>query len=96
MGVALEQYEETYRDVGHPERVRILVFLLGRPNTSPTYYWRLLDREGPSMNMVSHHFVHLRKKNLIEETDFRRVRGAVEHFYSVTERGAQLAKTYAS
>lgn len=79
-------------DVGHPVRAEVLVaFVEDGGMMSPRYYLRLLeeaDVEGrPSLGVLSYHFRVLEREKLIRPVTTRSRRGAVEHFYRITEKG---------
>ena len=72
---------------GHPTRLRIAV-LLGEANMSPVQATARV--EGSSLGAVAHHFRSLHAAGLIRQTSTRPRRGAVEHFYALTDDGKDL------
>lgn len=86
-----EKLAKELAGLGHPTRL-VIVGLLGDATTlSPRQATDLID--GPKLGAVAHHFRALSTAGLVEQVRTRPVRGAVEHFYSLTERGRQLAAT---
>jgi DNA-binding transcriptional ArsR family regulator len=72
------------RAMSHPLRVRIHAMLQERA-MSPVQLAGLL---GASLGVVSYHVRTLHQLGLVELVGETRVRGAVEHHYRATERGA--------
>jgi hypothetical protein len=92
----VSEYSTIYFNVGHPERVKILLYLRRYPVTSPTIYFRAkeVDPPHPSKNVVAHYFRELARYGHIKEVHTAARRGAVEHFYSLTDSGKLLLSVF--
>jgi predicted ArsR family transcriptional regulator len=75
----------------HPLRVSILEVLSidGGRTLSPKDL--SLELQAP-LSTVNYHVTELRRSELLEVVDERQVRGAIEHFYRVTESGKKGAR----
>lgn len=69
--------------VMHPTQRRILQYLDHNERASAVQIVRALDIG--SLPSVSYHMTALAKRGLIEEVDSRPVRGAIEHFYALSQ-----------
>jgi hypothetical protein len=73
-----------------PVRLRIL-FALREGELSPVQYTKTLD-DGPPLTNLSYHFRTLRDSKLIRLKQWKKVRGAIEHIYELTENGREVLK----
>lgn len=75
---------------GHPYRMKILVsmYFSGRPR-SPV---ELSDELSARLGTIAYHVRTLHDKELVELAGERRVRGAVQHFYALTDKGRAIVK----
>ena len=76
-------------EVGHGERLSVLVATAAAPSPglSPVAYSRT---SACSIGAVAYHFRTLLKAGLLVESGTSRRRGAIVHFYKLTERGQAL------
>jgi DNA-binding transcriptional ArsR family regulator len=72
---------------GHPTRLRIAVLLSGEIMSPVQATPRI---EQVTLGKVSHHFRVLHAAGLIRQTSTRQRRGAVEHFYMLTDDAQEL------
>src|SRR3954453_8836830 len=73
-----------------PIRLRIM-FALREGELSPAQYTKTLNG-GPPLTNLSYHFRTLRDSKLIRLKKWRKVRGAIEHIYELTENGKEVLK----
>src|ERR1700753_2478673 len=78
--------------VAHPTRARCFVILAER-EASPV---EIAQEIGKDVGHVGYHVRKLQQLNLIELTNERPVRGAVEHFYRAIERPMISADEFAA
>lgn len=77
--------------LAHETRLDVLRLLMTRDRLSPRQATDLLDRG--SLGSVSYHFNVMAESGLIRQTHVEPVRGAVQHFYTLTQRGRALGQT---
>ena len=70
--------------LSHPTRIGILSRLDEVGRTSPS---QVADGASASLPAVAYHMRELKSAGLIKATGTRPARGAVEHFYELTDRG---------
>lgn len=80
-GVSIDQ--RLAKALSHATRARILA-VIGEGSTSPK---QLAERLGEDVRGVAYHVRVLHRLGCIELVETKQRRGAVEHFYTVTERG---------
>jgi DNA-binding transcriptional ArsR family regulator len=88
-----EQLASLARTLAHPLRVRVLSAAIRGGDVSPR---RLADELGEPLGNLSYHVRALAKAGLIELKSTAQRRGAVEHFYAVTDRGRGLWRAAAA
>jgi DNA-binding transcriptional ArsR family regulator len=70
----------------NPTKIAVVELLLrARVPLSPTEMVKLFDREDYYLSLVSHHARSLEKAGVLVVVDTGRKRGAVEHFYAITD-----------
>lgn len=79
----------TFRGIGHPVRVQILVALDTDGVLSPA---QLVDRVDPKVGLgnVAYHMRELRSLGLITPAGTEAVRGALQHFYRIAPLGYKM------
>jgi DNA-binding transcriptional ArsR family regulator len=81
MGTILEQQTALAElKLNHPTRLRIALHLLENEKASPSEISKLVDE---SLGAVAYHVRTMSKAGLLRKAGERRVRGAVEHYYSL-------------
>ena len=88
--IDLDALAKAFAGFGHPTRLRIAV-LLSEANMSPVQATARI--EGSKLGAVAHHFRSLHAAGLIRQTSTRPRRGAVEHFYTLTDDSNELLNT---
>jgi DNA-binding transcriptional ArsR family regulator len=88
-GQPMDAYAETWarsvaKALSHPTRIGILGRLNEVGRTSPS---QVADGADASLPAVAYHMRELKSAGLIKATGTRPARGAVEHFYELTDRG---------
>jgi DNA-binding MarR family transcriptional regulator len=76
---------QLFAAVGHPIRLEVLDAI--ELAASPLSPKQIADRTGHKLPNVAYHVRILVDDGLIRQTRTRPVRGAVEHFYTLTPRG---------
>jgi DNA-binding transcriptional ArsR family regulator len=84
----LEVLARALAALGHETRLRILVLLRDGSTLSPREATERLS--GDKLGKVAYHFRMLRDAGLITETRIAPVRGALQHFYVLSDRGREL------
>ena len=85
----LERLAASFSALAHPIRLRVLAELRGGEVLSPT---RLAERARPPIPLanVAHHVRELAARGIVDRAGTRPVRGAVEHFYTLSRHGREL------
>lgn len=86
----LEELVELLKGMGHLERLQIVALMADGKERSPKMLTAFLA--GPQMGKVSYHVRFLRDHNLLRESRVEPRRGALEHFYVITEEGKRMKK----
>lgn len=84
----LEDVLKAVEACGHPLRLRILLDVHAAGQTSPN---QVAQRLNAPLNLVAYHVRIMRTGRLLELRRRGQVRGAIEHFYGLSEAGAELA-----
>src|SRR5436189_3705695 len=93
-GTQFDAHLETWtksvaKALAHPTRIGILERLENVGQTSPS---EAADGGSASLPAVAYHMRELKAAGLIKATMTRPARGAVEHFYELTDRGHAAVK----
>lgn len=83
-----EQAAQVAKALGHPLRIALLREVRGWPDFSPVEYARESEE---SLGNVSYHVRALLEADVIVPTDGVARRGALEHRYALSGRGAEVA-----
>lgn len=85
----IEEVLEALDTLGHATRVRILLELAATDGgrRSPVEFARLTGRP---LGVVAYHVRVLLAAKLVRRAGERRVRGAVEHYYRLTDHGGRV------
>jgi DNA-binding transcriptional ArsR family regulator len=84
---ALDDLAGMMRAVGHPTRLLVVAKLGERGRLSPS---ELAGGLAESLGNISYHVRELLKAEVVALVDTQPRRGAVEHYYELTERGRQV------
>jgi DNA-binding transcriptional ArsR family regulator len=85
--VELDDLAVRLKSVGHSTRLRIVARLHTDGRSSPS---EMADDLDEPLGNISYHVRQLLKGKLIALVDEQPRRGAVEHYYELTERGRQV------
>ena len=85
----LERLASSFGALAHPTRLRVLGELRDGDALSPR---RLAERVTPPTPLanVAHHVRELAARGIVDTAGTRPVRGALEHFYTLSPRGREL------
>jgi DNA-binding transcriptional ArsR family regulator len=86
----LEELAGLLKGLGHVDRLQIIKLMSDGKQRSPTM---LADFLAPlTLGAVSYHVRFLRDAGLLQEARTEPRRGAIEHFYVITDEGKRLKK----
>jgi DNA-binding transcriptional ArsR family regulator len=85
----LEEIANSFRGLSHPTRLQILQALRKLGSMSPAQLVPVIEPR-IALGSVAHHTRELRDLGLITPAGTEPVRGALQHFYRLSPRGAQL------
>jgi DNA-binding transcriptional ArsR family regulator len=89
----LEEKARMFAALGHPLRLVIVSTLASNSGPlSPVAIERLMGNDTPGLPNLSYHTRQLRAAGLIRQRKTAARRGAIEHYFSLTDQGERAAK----